>query len=214
LDLDIKDMSGFDLLDKLKSDEDYANIPIIVNTGRKISKEEEIKLKKYGAAISVKNPVSNKRLLEETLLFLHKIKENPSQPFIFDDLKDVLSGKTVLLTDDDMRNVFSLTAALEQYGLKIIAAWDGKEAIRKLSEEKGIDIVLMDIMMPEMDGYEAMREIRKDPKYKNLPIIALTAKAMKEDRAKCLEAGASDYISKPVNVMQLLSLMRTWLYNK
>jgi CheY-like chemotaxis protein len=127
-------------------------------------------------------------------------------------MEEILKDKIVLLADDDMRNVFSLTAALEQQGLKVIAASDGKEALKKLEENKTVDIILMDIMMPEMDGYEAIRQIRKQSRYKDLPILALTAKAMKGDREKCIEAGASDYISKPVNIEQLTSLMRAWLY--
>jgi CheY-like chemotaxis protein len=128
------------------------------------------------------------------------------------DLKDILNGKTVLLADDDMRNIYSLTTILENEGLSVICAYDGLEAIEKLKQNQSIEIVLMDIMMPNMNGYEAMTEIRKNEKYKQLPIIAITAKAMQGDREKCIEAGASDYITKPVNIEQLVSVMKAWMY--
>ena len=217
LDLGLQDMSGFEFLEKLRKNKEYLNIPVIIYTGKDLTKEEEKKLKKYASTIVIKSARSYERLLDETSLFLHKIENADSGPSIrrkvlSGKMEELLRNKTVLLTDDDMRNVFALITVLEEQGLKVISASDGKEALQKLKGHPEIDIVLMDMMMPEMDGYEAMREIRKQSKYKNLPILAITAKAMKGDREECLNAGASDYISKPINTDQLLSLMRVWLY--
>ncbi|WYD80760.1 MAG: response regulator [Candidatus Electrothrix gigas] len=167
--------------------------------------------------LSVKDAHSQERLLDETSLFLHRMVESmPSQQQqIIADLYDrdkMFQGKKVLLVDDDMRNVFALSGVLEQKGMEVVIAEDGKQALNMLAQEEEIDIVLIDIMMPEMDGYEATRKIREQKQFWKLPIIALTAKAMKEDRDKCLEAGASDYLAKPVDVERLLSMMRVWLY--
>jgi tubulin-specific chaperone A len=174
-------------------------------------------LKHYAESIIIKGAKSPERLLDETSLFLHRVESK-----LPEDKRQMLRGihneevvlkdKTILLVDDDMRNVFALTNLLEEKDLKVIAARDGIEALEKLNLEPCIDLVLMDIMMPRMDGYEAMVEIRKDLKLKKLPIIALTAKAMKGDRNRCIEAGASDYLAKPVDTEKLLSMLRVWLY--
>lgn len=214
LDLSLNDISGYDLLEKIKSNPQTASIPVIVNTGRSLSEEEERKLKKHEAIVVIKTSGSQKRLLDETTLFLTKLDEvvqKEGRKKVPPQLNDVLKDKTVLLADDDMRNVFSLMAALEQQGLKVLAASDGIETLEVLKTNH-VDLVLMDIMMPRMDGYEAIKAIRAQTEFRKLPIIALTAKAMKGDREKCIEVGASDYISKPVSIDQLLSLMRAWLY--
>ena len=217
LDLTLPDMSGFALLDHLEWKGLSGNTKIIVYTSKDIAKEDELRLRKFTDTIVLKNGRSHERLLDEVALFLHKVEQKSERasgiPFWSGQASDdVLKGKKVLLVDDDMRNVFALSATLQMHGLEIVVAGDGREGLQKLSENPGIDIVLMDIMMPEMDGYEAMRRIREDKALLKLPIIALTAKAMKEDREKCIAAGASDYITKPVDTDQLLSLMRVWLY--
>jgi len=207
------------LLGKIRADKNIVDLPIIIYTGKDLSKEDEKKLNLYADSIILKGARSFERLLSETTLFLHQIEsEMPeNKRKILQQLhnrEEMLKDKTVLIVDDDMRNVFALSSLLEEKGLKLIAAKNGKDGLDKLAKNSGIDLVLMDIMMPEMDGYEAMREIRKDKKYKKLPIIALTAKAMKEDREKCIAAGANDYLAKPVDTEKLLSLLRVWLYNK
>lgn len=219
LDLGLEDMSGFELLGKIRSDKNIVDLPIIIYTGKDLSKEDEKKLNLYADSIILKGARSFERLLSETTLFLHQIEsEMPeNKRKILQQLhnrEEVLKDKKVLIVDDDMRNVFALSSLLEEKGIKVIAAKNGQDGLAKLAKNTEIDLVLMDIMMPEMDGYEAMREIRKDKKYKKLPIIALTAKAMKEDREKCIAAGANDYLAKPVDTEKLLSLLRVWLYNK
>ncbi|HEX8459863.1 MAG TPA: response regulator, partial [Segetibacter sp.] len=190
------------------------NIPTIIYLDNDITTANELELKRIGDVIVRKSSLSNKRLIDELELFLYKVEENNS-PTAFklnNTGGDVtLKNKKVLLVDDDMRNIFALSAALEQEKIKVITANNGQEALDVLASDKNIDIVLMDIMMPEMDGYEAMSYIRKEMKLSKLPIIALTAKAMAGDRDKCIEAGASDYISKPVDMQKLISLMRVWL---
>ncbi|MEX2231085.1 MAG: response regulator [Cyclobacteriaceae bacterium] len=217
VDLGLPDMIGFDLLKKIKADEQINKIPIVVYTGKDLSKEESSLLNKLANTVVLKTVHSMERLLDETTLFLHRVesrlpqeKQNIIRKLHKTD--EVLKNKTVLVVDDDIRNIYSLTNALGEEGLNCLIAENGKAAVEMLKENPGVDIVLMDIMMPEMDGYEATREIKKMNKFEKLPIIALTAKAMKGDREKCLAAGMSDYISKPVNVDQLLSLMRVWLY--
>jgi signal transduction histidine kinase/DNA-binding response OmpR family regulator/CHASE3 domain sensor protein len=215
LDLGLSDVSGYELLEKIRGEERSANTPVVIYTGQELSREEEAQLKKLSSAIILKTNRSYERLLDETSIFLHKITQ-PQHATTLDRkpvyLEEVLKHKKVLLVDDDMRNIFALTTVLEEQQMAVVTAHNGREALNKLAEHKDTEIVLMDIMMPEMDGYEAMREIRKMPGHKNLPILALTAKAMQGDREKCLEAGASDYISKPVDIEQLFSLMRVWLY--
>lgn len=216
LDLQLPDASGIEILKNLRNVEKLKNTPIIVYTARNVTKDEDQLIKQYADTIVLKGARSQKRLLEEITLFLHNVsarKETPALQVPPAETQNVLKDKNVLLVDDDMRNVFALSSILHEQKLNVIIAGDGREALEKLKEHAEIDIVLMDIMMPEMDGYQAMQEIRKDPAKANLPIIALTAKAMKEDREKCLNAGASDYITKPVDTDKLISLMRVWLYS-
>ncbi|MBW8856041.1 MAG: response regulator, partial [Bradyrhizobium sp.] len=217
LDLRLPDMSGFELLDKFSVDPALADVPVIVFTGRELSAVEESQLHSVARSIVVKGVESPERLLDETALFLHRnVTELPREKQLMlekltgsdDDLVD----KTVLLVDDDARNIFALSSALERRGMRVLTATTGMEAIELVHSTPELAIVLMDIMMPEMDGYQTIARIREEPQYRRLPIIALTAKAMKGDREKCLEAGASDYLAKPVNTEQLLSALRMWLH--
>ena len=217
LDLKLPKMSGFALLEKVKTDERFRGLPVIVYTGRDLTRREETRLKKYAETIIVKDVRSPERLLDETALFLHRIESKlPSEKRrILEQLHsadDVFKGKRVLIADDDVRNVFALASVLERQGMEVQFAENGNEAIASLEADPEIDLVLMDIMMPELDGYEAIRRIRGKEKFAKLPIISLTAKAMKGDREKSIASGASDYITKPVDTDQLLSLMRVWLY--
>jgi CheY-like chemotaxis protein len=217
LDLGLSDMSGFDLLEQLRQKGTLASLPVIVYTGKELSKREETELRRVAETIIVKDVKSPDRLLDETALFLHRVQENLPEPKrrMLEQLQHSdpgLAGKTVLVVDDDIRNIFALTSVLEQYEMKVLYAENGRDGIELLRQTPGVDAVLMDVMMPEMDGYEATRAIRQVPEFRQLPIIALTAKAMKGDRELCIEAGASDYITKPVNTDQLMSLLRVWLY--
>ncbi|HXL85592.1 MAG TPA: response regulator, partial [Gemmatimonadaceae bacterium] len=210
-------MSGFDLLEKVKSDPQNHDLPIIIYTGKDLSPEDETKIKKYAETIIVKDVKSPERLLDETALFLHRVEARlPEQKRkMLEHLHDadsVVAGKNVLVVDDDVRNIFSLTSMLEDHGMIVRFAENGNQAIDQLRKDPNVDVVLMDVMMPEMDGYETTKAIRAMDQFKALPIIALTAKAMKGDREKCIAAGASDYITKPVDTDQLLSLLRVWLY--
>jgi CheY-like chemotaxis protein/HAMP domain-containing protein len=217
VDLGLRDMSGFELLERVKTNEAWQEMPIIVYTGRDLSAAEDTRLRKYAETIIVKDVKSPERLLDETALFLHRVEAKlPEQKRrmleTLHNADSVFAGKRVLIVDDDVRNIFSLTSVLEDHGMVVRFAENGKDAIATLEQDPGVDIVLMDIMMPEMDGYETTRQIRGMPQFRSLPIIALTAKAMKGDREKTIAAGASDYITKPVDPEQLLSLMRVWLY--
>ena len=217
LDLKLPKMSGFQLLEKVKTDERFRGLPVIVYTGRDLTRREETRLNKYAETVIVKDVRSPERLLDETALFLHRVESKlPAEKRrILEQLHstdEVFKGKRVLIADDDMRNVFALAAVLERQGMDVQFAENGNEAIASLEADPSIDLVLMDIMMPELDGYEAMQRIRQVPKFAKLPIISLTAKAMKGDREKSIASGASDYITKPVDTDQLLSLMRVWLY--
>jgi CheY-like chemotaxis protein len=217
LDLKLPKMSGFALLEKVKTDERFRGLPVIVYTGRDLTRREETRLKKYAETIIVKDVHSPERLLDETALFLHRVESKlPSEKRrMLEQLHsadEVFKGKRVLIADDDVRNVFALASVLERQGMEVHFAENGNEAIASLQADPEIDLVLMDIMMPELDGYEAMRRIRELPQFTKLPIISLTAKAMKGDREKSIASGASDYITKPVDTDQLLSLMRVWLY--
>jgi CheY-like chemotaxis protein len=217
LDLRLPDMSGFELIEKLQTDLGRYDLPIIVYTGKELTRKEELHLKKVADAIIVKEASSPERLLAETALFLHRIEANLPEPKRrmlekFHRTDPVLTGRKVLVVDDDVRNIFALTSALEAHHMEVVHAENGQEGIDLLKQTPGIEAVLMDIMMPEMDGYEAITAIRQMDRFKELPIIALTAKAMKADRDHCLEVGASDYISKPLDIDQLLSLLRVWLY--
>jgi CheY-like chemotaxis protein len=217
LDLKLPDMSGFDVLEQLSKDIALADIPVVVFTGRELSAEEEARLHSMARSVVVKGVESPERLLDETALFLHRIvgdlpqdKQRMLERLHASD--DDLVGQTVLLVDDDARNIFALSSVLERRGMRVLTATTGNEAIDSLLATPDVAIVLMDIMMPEMDGYQTMQAIRADPKWRRLPIIALTAKAMKGDREKCLQAGASDYLAKPVNTEQLLAALRMWLH--
>jgi CheY-like chemotaxis protein/HAMP domain-containing protein len=215
LDLGLEDMSGFELLEKIRAHKTCSKIPVIVYTGRDLTQDEDKKLRKYTESIIIKGVKSPERLLEESALFLHRVEADlPSEKQkilkMVHDKGAVLSEKTVLLVDDDMRNVFALSSVLEEKNMTVIIARDGIEGVKKANAHKEIDIVLMDIMMPKMDGYEAIQEIRKTQT--ELPIIALTAKAMRGDRNKCIEAGANDYLAKPVDPDKLISMLRVWLY--
>jgi CheY-like chemotaxis protein/signal transduction histidine kinase/HAMP domain-containing protein len=217
LDLRLPDMSGFELLEEIQADELLRSIPIIVFTGRDLSDSEEIRLRKTAKSIVLKGVRSPERLLDETALFLHRVvaelpqaKQDMIQTLHESD--EPLAGRKVLVVDDDIRNIFALNSLLERHRMEVITATNGHEAIKLVESTADLSLVLMDVMMPEMDGYETMRRIRQQPDFRMLPIIALTAKAMKGDREKCLEAGASDYVAKPVNTDQLLSLVRLWLH--
>jgi signal transduction histidine kinase/CheY-like chemotaxis protein/CHASE3 domain sensor protein len=209
--------NGYKIIESIKTYEGLENLPIIIFTERNLSKSEELKIKQYADSIVVKTAHSYQRILDEVGLFLHLVEEKNSSVEIIRNktlgsLTEVLSGKKILVTDDDVRNIFSLSKALEKYKVEVVLAMDGKQALEQIKLNPDIDVVLMDMMMPEMDGYETIQEIRKMPAYKKLPIIAVTAKSMIGDRDKCLQAGASDYITKPVDIDQLLSLLRVWLY--
>lgn len=217
LDLTLPDMTGFELLERLHEGDENEALPVVIYTGKDLTREEEAKLRKYADRIILKTERSHERLLNEASLFLHWLESTlPSHrrgnPELIEHRDDIFEGKRLLLVDDDMRNIYALSAQLEELGFDIEIANNGREAIEALEASPQTDIVLMDIMMPEMDGYQAMGHIRQQPRFATLPILALTAKAMKEDRSKCLEAGANDYCSKPIDMSKLTSLMRVWLH--
>lgn len=217
LDMGVPDKIGYQTLELIKSNEGLENLPIIVFTGKQLSQIEELKIKQFADSIVVKTAHSFQRILDEVGLFLHLVEENnghveKKKVNKLGSLSEVLVGKTVLVADDDVRNIFSLTKTLEPYQMEVLSATNGKEALEIVKSNPKVSVILMDMMMPEMDGYETIREIRNIPKLVRLPIIAVTAKAMVGDREKCIQAGASDYISKPVDKDQLLSLLRVWLY--
>jgi CheY-like chemotaxis protein len=210
-------MSGFDVLEIIRDDESLADVPVVVFTGKALSPEEDARLHTLARSVVVKGVESPERLLDETALFLHRVLSDlpPEKQQMLERLHrsdDDLVGKKVLVVDDDVRNIFALSSVLERRGMEVLTAGTGYEAIARLESSDQPAIVLMDIMMPEMDGYQTMTAIRQKPEFRRLPIIALTAKAMKGDREKCLEAGASDYLAKPVNTEQLLSALRMWLH--
>jgi len=217
LDLRLPDMSGFDVLERLRDNEALSDLPVVVFTGKELSSEEDARLHTLARSVVVKGVESPERLLDETALFLHRVVADlpPEKQKMLDRLHrsdDALVGKKVLVVDDDVRNIFALSSVLERRGMTVLTAGTGREAIATLESTPDLAIVLMDIMMPEMDGYETMQVIRQNASFRRLPIIALTAKAMKGDREKCLEAGASEYLAKPVNTEQLLSALRMWLH--
>ncbi len=217
LDLRLPDMTGFDLLDRIQEEPSLRDVPVVVFTGKDLSSEEETRLRTMAKSIVLKDVQSPERLLDETALFLHRVMSDlpdTKQQMLqrLHSTNEVLRGRKVLIVDDDARNIFALSTVLENQEMEVISATNGRQAIELIKSSEDLAMVLMDIMMPEMDGYETMREIRKQPEFRHLPILALTAKAMKGDREKCLEAGASDYIAKPVNTDQLLSLLRVWLH--
>lgn len=216
MDLNLPDMTGFDLLEKISKDDKLNHAPVIVYTGRDLSADEEARLKRHSRSVIIKGAKSPERLLDEVTLFLHQVesKLTPERKKMLESLRHrdrMLEGKKILIVDDDMRNIFALTSALEQKGAKISMSRNGEEAVKTLRSGKIPDLVLMDVMMPVMDGFEATRQIREIPELQKLPIIALTAKAMKDDRDKCLAAGANDYLTKPVDLEKLLSLIRVWM---
>jgi CheY-like chemotaxis protein len=217
VDLRLPDMSGFELLERMQADATLRNVPVVVFTGKELSGAEEARLKLAAKSIVVKDVQSPERLFDETALFLHRVVADlpAAKRHMLERLhgsNDVLRTRKVLVVDDDARNIFALTTVLENQEMEVVSATNGRQAIELIQSTPDLSVVLMDIMMPEMDGYETMREIRKQAEFRTLPILALTAKAMKGDREKCLQAGASDYIAKPVNTDQLLSLLRVWLY--
>ena len=220
LDMGIPDPQSYQLLEEAKKNPGLENLPIIVFTGKSLSVAEEQRIKQYADSIVVKTAHSYQRMLDEVSLFLHLVEEKKkpdpaaSVHKKMGMLNEILNNKTVLVVDDDVRNIFSLSKALEAIKMNIVTAVDGKEALEKLKANPQIDVVLLDMMMPEMDGYETAKHIRNNVQWKKLPVIAVTAKAMTGDREKCINAGASDYITKPVDVDQLLSLLRVWLYEK
>jgi len=220
LDMGIPAMSAYDALEMVKKNPALQDLPVIIFTGKSISKVEETRIRQYADSIVVKTAHSYQRILDEVALFLHLIeeKEKPArsanQLGKLGVLNEVLKDKKVLIADDDVRNIYSITKALEHHKMQVIAATDGRDALRQLEEHPDVDVVLMDMMMPEMDGYESTKKIRQNPRFRNLPVLAVTAKAMMGDREKCISAGASDYITKPVDMDQLISLLRVWLYDK
>jgi len=226
VDLTLPDLSGYQLLDRMAGDERYSHPPVIVYTGRSLDRDEEHRLSQYSRSIIIKGARSPERLLDEVMLFLHHVEaELPAdRQRMLREARNrdaAFEGRRILLAEDDVRNVFALSRVLEPRGAKMEIARNGKEALAALDRlgtaedhAGGIDIVLMDIMMPEMDGIAAMRAIRARPEWQKLPIIALTAKAMKDDQQKCLEAGASDYMAKPIDVDKLLSLLRVWMFKR
>ncbi len=217
LDLLLPDMSGFEVLEKMRDTPSLCNLPVVVFTGKELSPEDDARLHVLARSVVVKGVESPERLLDETALFLHRVVADlpPNKQKMLDRLHrsdEALAGRKVLVVDDDVRNIFALSSMLERRGMSVLTAGTGREAIKVLESTRDVAIVLMDIMMPEMDGYETMQVIRQSAAFQRLPIIALTAKAMKGDREKCLEAGASEYLAKPVNTDQLLSVLRMWLH--
>jgi CheY-like chemotaxis protein len=217
LDLRLPDMSGFDVLERLRDTPSLSDLPVVVFTGKELTPEEDARLHTLARSVVVKGVESPERLMDETALFLHRVIADlpPEKQKMIDRLHrsdEALVGKKVLVVDDDVRNIFALSSVLERRGMIVLTAGTGREAIATIESTPDVSIVLMDIMMPEMDGYATMHVIRQNPSSRRLPIVALTAKAMKGDREKCLEAGASEYLAKPVNTDQLLSALRMWLH--
>src|SRR6267378_95899 len=217
LDLRLPDMSGFEVLERLRDSPSLCDLPVVVFTGKELSSEEDARLHTLARSVVVKGVESPERLLDETALFLHRVIADlpPEKQKMLDRLHrsdEALAGRKVLVVDDDVRNIFALSSVLERRGMTVLTAGTGREAIATIESTPDVSIVLMDIMMPEMDGYATMQVIRQNPSFRRLPIVALTAKAMKGDREKCLEAGASEYLAKPVNTDQLLSALRMWLH--
>jgi CheY-like chemotaxis protein len=217
LDLRLPDMSGLDVLGRVQGELELPDLPVVVFTGKELSPAQEKQLQELARKVVIKGVESPERLLDETSLFLHRIIADlpPHKQQMLERLHrsdEDLKGQQVLVVDDDVRNIFALGSVLERHGMKVLTAQTGQEAITTLEQTPDVAIVLMDIMMPEMDGYQTIALIRKEAKFRRLPIVALTAKAMKGDREKCLDAGASDYLAKPVNTDQLLATLRLWLH--
>jgi CheY-like chemotaxis protein len=217
MDLRLPDMTGFELIEKVQADRALRDLPIVVFTGTELTEDDERKLASVAKSVVLKDVQSPERLFDETALFLHRVVADlpPAKRIMLESLhrsNEILRGRKVLVVDDDARNIFALTTVLENSEMDVVTSTNGRQAIDLIHQTPDLDVVLMDIMMPGMDGYETMGRIREDHRFRTLPILALTAKAMKGDREKCLQAGASDYIAKPVNTDQLLSLLRVWLY--
>jgi CheY-like chemotaxis protein len=217
LDLRLPDISGFEVLSRIRDDSEIEHVPVVVFTGKELSPDQDARLQELARKVVLKGVESPERLLDETALFLHRvITDLPlHKQQMLDKLHrsdEELRGRKVLVVDDDVRNIFALGSVLERHGMKVVTAQTGREAIATLQSTPDISVVLMDIMMPEMDGYQTIQLIRKEPSWRRLPIVALTAKAMKGDREKCLDSGASDYLAKPVNTEQLLATLRLWLH--
>mgnify|MGYP001552298641 CR=1 FL=1 len=215
-DLALPDGTGYDLLERLAANASHFALPVIVYTGRTLSSEDEHRLRRYSKSIIIKGAKSPERLLDEVTLFLHSVESSlaPEQQRMLRTVRqrdNAFEGRTILLAEDDVRNIFALSHVIEPLGAKLLIARNGREVLEALASGPEVDLVLMDIMMPEMDGLTAMAEIRRNIRFAHLPIIALTAKAMANDRLRCLEAGADDYISKPIDVDKLVSLCRVWL---
>jgi len=215
-DLNLPDASGFDLLERMAANDTLAFPPVIVYTGRSLTRDEEMRLRRHSRSIIVKGARSPERLLDEVTLFLHSVEAQlpPEQQRLLAVARRrdaVLDGRCILLAEDDVRNIFALTSVFEPHGVRLEIARNGREALDKIQSLPRIDLVLMDIMMPEMDGLTAIQRLRALPAHAHLPVIALTAKAMADDRQQCLQAGANDYLAKPIDVEQLLSLCRVWM---
>jgi CheY-like chemotaxis protein len=209
-------MTGFDLLKELDKT-GIKKIPVIVYTGKELAKEEITELNKYTRSIIIKGAISPERLLDEVSLFLHSLNTNLSEEqqrivSRLHDPEEVLKERKILIADDDMRNIYALSQKLNDMGMEVFTAENGSVALQMLKENPDIEIVIMDIMMPVMDGLEAIRKLRKQKQFEKLPVISLTAKAMPEDKQQCMAAGASDYLTKPIDMDQLISLIRIWLY--
>ena len=216
MDLSLSDGSGYELLEKMSANEQYAFPPVVVYTGRALTRDEEQRLRRYSKSIIVKGARSPERLLDEVTLFLHSVESSlpPEQQRLLLQGRQrdaVLDGRRILGVEDDVRNMFALSSVFEPLGAKLEIARNGREALDHLEAGAAVDLVLMDIMMPEMDGITAMKLIREKPQWTALPIIALTAKAMSDDRTRCLEAGANDYVAKPIDIEKLVSLCRVWM---
>jgi tubulin-specific chaperone A len=217
LDLGLPDIDGFELLETIRKQGNLEYIPVVIYTGRDLDAKERAILDRYAQSVIVKDVRSPERLLDDTTLFLHRVESKLSEEHqrtirMLHDRESLFEGRKVLVVDDDMRNVFALSAALQEKQMEVLVANDGYEALDQLEQHPDTAIVLMDIMMPKMDGYEAMQKIREQTQFTALPIVALTAKAMKGDRKACIEAGANDYLAKPIETEKMLSMMRVWLY--
>jgi CheY-like chemotaxis protein len=214
LDLVLEDVDGGQLLERIKTDERFKDIPVVVYTFKELSSKEEARLKRYAESVILKAGTSSpEKLLSDTAMFLHRVDNkmpDKTRKLLHKGDNESVAGRKVLVVDDDVRNIFALASVLESQGLEVVYAENGKDGIATLERNPDVDVVLMDVMMPEMDGYETMRAIRKDANFKSLPIIAITAKALKEDREKCITAGASDYLPKPVDPEKLIELIRLW----
>jgi CheY-like chemotaxis protein len=211
----LPDADGVGLLEEIKRQERFRDLPVIVYTNKDLSVQEETHLKRYAGTVIMKSGIrSPDRLLDETSLFLHRLYDRLPEPtkkaIAESGPRGSLADRTVLVVDDDIRNIFAIAAVLESQHMKVLVANNGRRALEVLAAHDDIEVVLMDVMMPEMDGYETMQAIRQDPKNRSLPIIAVTAKALKDDRDKCLSSGASDYLAKPVNSHELIELLRLW----